>query len=1056
MRKAAKPRILTLKWLTAVIAVCLCMLMVPMTASANQSVTSVVEQAIKLAAGFENIAVPDTQADRNVIEDDEVPQVDPTMHPSADSVDASTFDELKQLVEDANGPSEIVISQSMVATQAIYVSRSVRIFDNGDIAISRDSQTHSIFVVEANGDLTLVGITLTASESSKSTASSNDVSPVETWGSLSLINSKIIGFVSVNGGGLRVLDGTTIISNSAISNNAARAGNSQMGIPCGGGIDIEGGSVLVENNSKIDNNVAHSSYYASRDKMIGGVGGGIYVEESGALSIIDSSVSGNEAGVFTANSLDSTKNGAGGGIFLSRGTSFVMDGSSVIASNSAYAWANNDFSGGGGICIYNGNSSININHGVIENNFSRCPGGGIYLHTGEISMQSVAVVGNSVTNPQNGATGGGLWFCEEARGGGRLYATNGALITDNAAHSYEVTTSGTRYGGTDFVSIEPWYIPKDLKLPTRLPDGRALSWGNDGSTSSVRDLRPELLALTGLNPVQEFIDAYQADATLKMRSSVEDGYDLSDYSVIVRGNSSGEGGGIACNGNLIIGEDKDISLTIKKEWKDSKGELLAENAIPNVAVTVNVYNGTKIIDTVTLSRDNDWSETLTDLPLDGSYWIQEAAGSVDSNEFEVSYSYVENSMKTTTIGAALMPSIAKSEFTATVTNTAKPKETDLTIIKTWMQMNHDGSVAPAEAVDVDSIIVNIRDLNDAAFSRTVGLTKENGWNVTVEGLPLTGKYVVEETNATGYDVTYQYDKDLDAEFIETPLAEGDYNVTITNVLPPEDALVTVKKSWFDFDGTELAATDIAVDEVTAVVYVDGVALEDEITLNADNGWTTTVNVPLGSTVTIDEADVVGYEVSYEYGDDNVEGLVLNPTDYTGSATIVNTKIKDPEFGRLTIAKTLAGNFPAIDGGNIGNVTAVFRIVGVAEDEDGNEVTVYDQYAGLNFAIDGSRTQEIVLDNLPLGTYTVEEIQYDGAGYVPADPNMVTQTVVLGTKAGPNNEDQLDVTVEFTNNTNGDRPSSGIVNRYEFTPGEEGTNPLLAVVRYINGVLAQND
>jgi LPXTG-motif cell wall-anchored protein len=96
---------------------------------------------------------------------------------------------------------------------------------------------------------------------------------------------------------------------------------------------------------------------------------------------------------------------------------------------------------------------------------------------------------------------------------------------------------------------------------------------------------------------------------------------------------------ISPGNTLFVPNDKNnsttTSLQLEKIWKRSDGTVITGNDIPVNSITVNIYqlvNGNKLIDvyqTVMLSRENNWTVMLDNLPLKGR----------DANGNEVAYTY---------------------------------------------------------------------------------------------------------------------------------------------------------------------------------------------------------------------------------------------------------------------------------------------------------------------------------------------------------------------------------------------------------------------------------
>ncbi len=78
-----------------------------------------------------------------------------------------------------------------------------------------------------------------------------------------------------------------------------------------------------------------------------------------------------------------------------------------------------------------------------------------------------------------------------------------------------------------------------------------------------------------------------------------------------------------------------VSLKVTKLWKTADGTDITEN-LPE-SITVKVLNGETAVKDVTLNPANNWSETVTELPADGNYKVQE----ISVPGYTVSYSDIQ-------------------------------------------------------------------------------------------------------------------------------------------------------------------------------------------------------------------------------------------------------------------------------------------------------------------------------------------------------------------------------------------------------------------------------
>lgn len=179
--------------------------------------------------------------------------------------------------------------------------------------------------------------------------SSKDVSPFISHSSIS--NHRGTGInLSCEGDASPIIDGCSISNNDnggiyISSEDAAAVRNSTItgnrDFKGGGGVYVEGGNVIIDNNI-VTENTARSIHY----------GGGIYVS-GGTVTISNSTITENDAkGGYT--------NGWGGGIYVFDGT-------------------------------------VTIHHNIISKNTAKAGGGGIYVRDGSVTIDNNTVTGNITT-----------------------------------------------------------------------------------------------------------------------------------------------------------------------------------------------------------------------------------------------------------------------------------------------------------------------------------------------------------------------------------------------------------------------------------------------------------------------------------------------------------------------------------------------------------------------------------------------------------------------------------------------------------------------------------
>ena len=116
---------------------------------------------------------------------------------------------------------------------------------------------------------------------------------------------------------------------------------------------------------------------------------------------------------------------------------------------------------------------------------------------------------------------------------------------------------------------------------------------------------------------------------------------------------------------------------------------------------------------------------------------------------------------------------------------------------------------------------------------TKTLNVGNGWAASVKDLPMVDDnlddiayYWTEEDPGEGYKATSETVK------LEDSVKTIGFVTTLTNVYPPEETSVSVKKIWTDEDN----AYQTRPASIRVQLYTNGVASGEAVTLSADNGW----------------------------------------------------------------------------------------------------------------------------------------------------------------------------------------------------------------------------
>ena len=220
-------------------------------------------------------------------------------------------------------------------------------------------------------------------------------------------------------------------------------------------------------------------------------------------------------------------------------------------------------------------------------------------------MQNALITDNTATS-----LGGGIWNCSHSQGE-QLVVTRGAALFGNRAQG----TDGKAAAGDEITLMQ--LSSGSSTLANRMLGGGATTYYRDGAM-----LHPDSIAKVTPDPSAARFDAANPGDPVTISKNT-DPYALKERSatgaqqlaaslatVKITGNTAGQGGGIANNGKLVIGDTdaKETSVRVVKEWDGS----IEESA--RKAVTVQLKLGDHVIDEAVLNADSNWEHTFTGLP----------------------------------------------------------------------------------------------------------------------------------------------------------------------------------------------------------------------------------------------------------------------------------------------------------------------------------------------------------------------------------------------------------------------------------------------------------
>lgn len=323
-----------------------------------------------------------------------------------------------------------------------------------------------------------------------------------------------------------------------------------------------------------------------------------------------------------------------------------------------------------------------------------------------------------------------------------------------------------------------------LTIDVKAGDNGNLSWWS-GSEGNIAEGSTVTFSVTNIwgttSSGYNHITIEGAECTLSTKT---EGYVVTETYTFVMNQNVTVGGSINWNTNEI----SHSSVTVTPPVNTSSGNGDSDE-----------NNDTKVAD-VFLSDENNWTVTITDLPLENTaldgttenyyYYFKE----VNVPEgYTVSYSNGQSCVQSGTI---------------TVTNQKNKDVVSATVNKVWKGVNGEAIDGNSETLPASVWVYLTRtvgettervdlDGNTGEDAQPYTVTKENNWTLTVDNLP--------KTDDEGNVYTYSFEE-VSVEGYETKVS-GNGTVTITNKKTPSDTDLTVKKIWKDKEGNPVLHND---------------------------------------------------------------------------------------------------------------------------------------------------------------------------------------------------------------------------------------------------------
>lgn len=314
---------------------------------------------------------------------------------------------------------------------------------------------------------------------------------------------------------------------------------------------------------------------------------------------------------------------------------------------------------------------------------------------------------------------------------------------------------------------------------------------------------------------------------------------------------------VAYTGKLTVTNSytpEETERTVVKKWDDNENQ---DGARPATLTVDLLADGTKV-GSVTLSADNNWTDTIDELP-------------VYKNGSKITYSWTEQLPADVDYSQVGDPVVEGTK--TTITNKHTPDQTSVSVEKIWDDKNDQDGLQP-ESVKVQLMV------GEENIGEAVELNADNNWKYTWSELDKRAggeiiQYTVKEVEVPkGYEAT-----------VENKGAEGSFDYKVTNKHVPETTEATVKKEWDDDDDRD----GIRPDDVTAVLLKDGKEFDTQV-LNEENSWSYTWTH-------LDKYRDGGIEIKYTFQEK------AEPAKYKATVegnTIINTH--EPETVTVPVEK----------------------------------------------------------------------------------------------------------------------------------------------------------
>ncbi len=439
------------------------------------------------------------------------------------------------------------------------------------------------------------------------------------------------------------------------------------------------------------------------------------------------------------------------------------------------------------------------------------------------------------------------------------------------------------------------------------------------------------------------------------------------------------------------------SLSVEKDWEDGNDQ---DGIRPQSVTVALLRDGTETGQTLTLSGENDWTDTFGQL---------EKYDNGTRIDYTVAEVVVEGYDCVVT---------GNADEGYVITNTHTPEIISVSGSKVWEDGNDQDGIRPAS--------VTIRLLADGVAVESQSVTADD-WTWTFSDLP---KY------ADGTEIVYTMEEQFVADGYEVTPGDASNDFTFTNTHEPATIDIAGTKTWDDDDDRDGKRPG----SITVRLLADDVTVGSQ-TVTANDGWTYTFaeldQYANGEEIAYQVVEEVpeGYEASYTYFDYDVTNT-HDPALFNGDGTlgvILRWDDEDDQDGlrpkRTTITLTVNG---------VADENSTLLLSDDNVDEDGNWIGAFtDLYRYADGAEIAYNVEEGVMNGY---TYTAELLYDEDTGLWYVEITYIHAAVtsdITVTKVWDDSDDQ-----------DGIRPDSVIVSLFSngsevksvtITPGKENVD-----------------